>query len=937
MKPIGNFLLVASCTLAISLPAPAQTPDITGPPEPPPSLGKLVADTESISSWKVARVDRQKAILVFSKIADLKGGPAPRQVTMNLQRELRELPRLSQLLQWAEAGKQVVCFFSEQPPGSSVDFCVGNMWFRAYFEGQSIIRPYSCELLTLTYVGPVASLIGHVRDLLAGREVTVTMRAWGAETRPWLPIPWAGEYVDNGWGNDNFYGWEWLNQQWLYGRKGRVWRVKTRPKADDIVTFVACGMAGREAVPALMRALKDKDPRVRAEAAYDLAQVEGARAALPALSPLLADPDRHVQIIAAETLLRLEPVNKTALGILTSNLRHGDMTVRSEATVVLAALGTRSLDAVPAIVSALRNDEAPLVRKLAAEALSWIASDPTQPGYRPKPAVRALARAMQRDKSGDVRLAAVRSLIRFGPDAGQARKTLSAALRLARTSSKNRPRRNQKSEKEQEFDRQTALNAAVILARLGARGVPPLCAALKRKHCDIRKEILEQLGELGPVAKPALTVIKKILRKATLEPTELEEQLAAVDAFLQIDPQQAQLAVLPVLGWQMEEKLFWGAAAQKAAKLEGWVARLLVPDMVKLLKDRRQNKRDCQLLLNAIANLGPVAEDAVPEVILHLESTDWITRNCAASCLGQIGRPAKQALPKLTALALSDKDRYVRLGAAQAIVQIGGPNSVAFRILTDALTDPDYCDSALRHLASLGPTARPALPALRKIMHDRKSPMRCNAADAFWKMAERHESAPAQVGYHREPLETLIVDERLEAVDALIDVLVNGGDAENAITSLGSIGPPARKAMPLLVKAMDKEPTRLAALYSIFEMGERLDEAKLAALVNDKDENVRWRAAVALIKINRHHAKAIAIITEKVDQMPMMAMYLDLPGARKLIPCLTRALRSPNYYASAAGALYRIDPAAAARAGVYSVPLKACRHFELIFGRSLLD
>jgi HEAT repeat protein len=63
-----------------------------------------------------------------------------------------------------------------------------------------------------------------------------------------------------------------------------------------------------QAVPSLVKALRDRDEHVRASAAKSLGQLGNAQA-VPALTRALKDKDRHVQASAAEALREIRRHN----------------------------------------------------------------------------------------------------------------------------------------------------------------------------------------------------------------------------------------------------------------------------------------------------------------------------------------------------------------------------------------------------------------------------------------------------------------------------------------------------------------------------------------------------------------------------------------------------------------------------------------------------
>ena len=175
-------------------------------------------------------------------------------------------------------------------------------------------------------------------------------------------------------------------------------------------------------------------------------------------------------------------------------------------------------------------------------------------------------------------------------------------------------------------------------------------------------------------------------------------------------------------------------------------------------------------------------EAAIPELIDALGDSDERFRRESAVTLGSIGRPAKRAVPLLVA-RLRDvqkigPDEYI-LHALPAI----GPQATPG--LIDGLRDSD---ATIRKwsafvLGNIGPDARDAIPTLIVLLgQDPNETVRAMAARALG-----------------------LIDRTGKSVSALIDATHSEsyGIQMQAETALGSIGPPAREAVPALTRLLD--------------------------------------------------------------------------------------------------------------------------------------
>ena len=215
--------------------------------------------------------------------------------------------------------------------------------------------------------------------------------------------------------------------------------------------------------------------------------------------------------------------------------------------------------------------------------------------------------------------------------------------------------------------------------------------------------------------------------------------------------------------------------------------------------------------------LGQIrALTSVPVLIQVLDDIDPIIRDCAAHTLGMIGEPASAAVPALTA-ALNDPDEEVRYSAAFALGQMGPAAAVASPALVQTLGDlnPIVATKAMIALITIGP---PAKAALLEGIADNKDNI------SFFCLAI---GALGHTGSDEQTVEVLLKalnhaksKIRFRAAHALAvlktppDVIVpalvakfndeSPGVREASVLSLGKIGPPARDAVPALIKVLER-------------------------------------------------------------------------------------------------------------------------------------
>jgi HEAT repeat protein len=118
-----------------------------------------------------------------------------------------------------------------------------------------------------------------------------------------------------------------------------------------------------------------------------------------------------------------------------------------------------------------------------------------------------------------------------------------------------------------------------------------------------------------------------------------------------------------------------------------------------------------------LAELGPEAVTAVPELKKALKDKDLFVRRFAAEALGAIGTGASSAANDLGKMLMSDSKKEAQLAAAIALGKIG-PSGV--KALTSAVKDPSK-DGAVRRkaaqsLALIGEEARSSVTVLASVL-----------------------------------------------------------------------------------------------------------------------------------------------------------------------------------------------------------------------------
>jgi HEAT repeat protein len=250
------------------------------------------------------------------------------------------------------------------------------------------------------------------------------------------------------------------------------------------------GPAAKPAVPQLIALLADGKtaPEVRRGAATTLGTVgREAKDGVPALLDALKGEDDPLRRFASPSLVAIAPEDPAVLTGIVAAMKDANYPQgRYAAVTALSTLGPRAKAAVPDLVAVVRSGDAPNnLREAATGALGAV-------GQEAKAAVPPLLEVLKDAKQPEVvRCGVARNLGRFGVEAKPAVPVFTELLRDERVSAE--------------------LAAALVngLGALGKDGVPALGQAVNQGNSLSRRIAINQLVELGDVAKPALPALRE--------------------------------------------------------------------------------------------------------------------------------------------------------------------------------------------------------------------------------------------------------------------------------------------------------------------------------------------------------------------------------------------------------------------------------------------
>jgi HEAT repeat protein len=695
-----------------------------------PTLSRLIQDATHIAVMRVVQVDRQKRVIIYAWVADLKGRLEQAEVKHRLTDGLH--PREPEtILGWAQPGQVAVFFMGNK----IAEVCIGRYWYEcAQQESAWWSMTRGRGELSLAYHGSALRLRHHVPAILAGRDAMIPVVLHGGRWQGYESVGFGQAMT----GSDVPVGWIRAN----LAMPDRAGEVTNDPQ------FLAGQSGSKEELPALREALHDSSSVVRAEAAEIIGQLgRHARAALPALKQALADQDMVVRIKAAGAVLRLDPGYEPALALLLEELNDANMVHRIAAVETIGVVGAPAKKAVGPLIGLMKNND-PTLRRAAAEALGQFGSDaetavPTlvealkdtqtrriavevlgRLGAPGKPALPQLALYCQDPDRKLAWLAAV-SVIRI--EAGEPE---SAAIRAAVPLFIEGLRNP---------DPTSRWHAVWCLKWLGAEaksGVPALISLTQEKDAGTCMAAMEALGEIGAGARAALPAVRGRLTDA-----DGAVRLVAAEALWRIDHDVG--TAIAVCSAALKD----GDSPRKMQALQfladmGAEAKGAVEAILGALKS--ENRAVRWAAATALAMAGPAAKTHVAELTRALESGDPHVRMRVAELLGKLTPESRVAEPNLIA-ALKDEKVEVRIAAAGALVDIAPetPGLAAVLIRSVHESESGRRAGAILLLGQLGNAGLSAVPELRRHLND-EDPDVSDAAAAALKRLGAADPAPAK-------------------------------------------------------------------------------------------------------------------------------------------------------------------------------------------------
>ncbi|VTU00614.1 Marine sediment metagenome DNA, contig: S01H1_S37957 (Fragment) OS=marine sediment metagenome GN=S01H1_78355 PE=4 SV=1: VCBS: VCBS [Gemmataceae bacterium] len=161
-----SWLVAIAAAVAVTLAAPQRADAYV---EVPISLADMIKQSTNIVQMQVTKVDREKNLIIFTKLQDIKGKHPQNEIKHNIGRGGLRPGEWEEIMKWAEVGKLATFFHN----GGASETYFGRSWYQAYPQGEWWGMSHGEPFLLRSYAGKIDKLPGLCADIIDGKEVIV--------------------------------------------------------------------------------------------------------------------------------------------------------------------------------------------------------------------------------------------------------------------------------------------------------------------------------------------------------------------------------------------------------------------------------------------------------------------------------------------------------------------------------------------------------------------------------------------------------------------------------------------------------------------------------------------------------------------------------------------------------------------------------------------
>ena len=483
--------------------------------------------------------------------------------------------------------------------------------------------------------------------------------------------------------------------------------VALRSNATEVLATMGAG--SERSVPSLTALLKHLDANIRSNAARVLAS--WGKVTKPTLIALLQDPNPRVRSGAAEAIGRMEGQPKSAIPFLIPLLKDEKPLVRAYTVFALKGMGGFAKPAIPAL-TALLKDENEKVRLLTSQVLTSLKSDNPLAFDKPMPVPTTSVLPPGVPASPPTLVTPTRTVkqeIQLLRDADNYDDRRNAIVRLIRIGKPAVAELIPLLNDEYPEIRESARDA---LSSIGEPAIPALLPLLKHENPKFRRIVAAAIGDMGTPSKMRIQTMMRLLKDPDAKIRSLS---ASAIASIGVSAQSAVPELIPLL---KDPDIQVRANTLGAIRSIGKPAAAAIPFIIPLLREPPPRSQSNDLsatgfyqpdirgsAASALASMGELARPALPDLLPLLQDASSGSQNYAfnvivnmdqsthlsiisnllpllqedgkpelqsgtARILGNLGEPAKVAIPDLTRL-LNSQQGGVRSSASEALKKLG--------------------------------------------------------------------------------------------------------------------------------------------------------------------------------------------------------------------------------------------------------------------------